>query len=138
ERTREERHMEQMELVSRQQPGRIAIDNLEEMKAALSGVLARYEHVVYTEAMLADAEADKKELTRVRKDIDDRRKEIKKAYLEPYNQFEGQIKERLAMIDGPMDAIKEFVYGMEEKEKEEKRGEIEAYFMQHSAPLGDL
>ena len=52
--------MEQMELVSRQQPGRIAIDNLEEMKAALSGVLARYEHVVYTEAMLADAKADKK------------------------------------------------------------------------------
>lgn len=130
--------MEQMELVSRQQPGRIAIDNLEEMKAALSGVLARYEHVVYTEAMLADAKADKKELTRLRKDIDDRRKEIKKAYLEPYNQFEGQIKELLAMIDGPLDAIKEFVSGMEEKEKEEKRGEIEAYFMQHSAPLGDL
>ena len=42
------------------------------------------------------------------------------------------------MIDGPLDAIKEFVSGMEEKEKEEKRGEIEAYFMQHSAPLGDL
>lgn len=130
--------MEQMELVSRQQPGLIAIDNFEEMKAALSDMLARYENVVYTEAMLADAKADKKELTRLRREIDDRRKEIKKAYLEPYNQFEGQIKELIAMIDGPLDAIKDFVSGMEERDKEAKRGEIQAYFRQHSAPLGEM
>lgn len=130
--------MEQMELISRQQPGLIAIDNFEEMKAALAAILARYENVVYTEAMLADAKADKKELTRLRKDIDDRRKEIKKLYLEPYQQFEGQIKDLLAMIDGPLDAIKEFVSGMEDREKEAKREEIQAYFMQHSAPLGDM
>ena len=130
--------MEQMELVSRQQPGHITIDNFDEMKAALSAILVRYENVVYTEAMLTDAKADKKELTRLRKEIDDRRKEIKKAYLEPYNLFEGQVKELLAMIDGPLDAIKEFVSGMEEREKEGKRGEILAYFQTHSAPLGDM
>ena len=49
----------------------------------LAQVLARYENVVYTEDMLSDAKADKKELTRLRKEIDDRRKEIKKAYLGP-------------------------------------------------------
>lgn len=75
--------MEELQLISRQHPGEVAIDNFQEMKDALAQVLARYENVVYTEDMLSDAKADKKELTRLRKEIDDRRKEIKKAYLGP-------------------------------------------------------
>ena len=38
-----------------------------------------------------------------RRDIDDRRKEIKKAYLAPYQDFEAQVKELLAMVDAPLD-----------------------------------
>ena len=95
--------MEELQLISRQHPGEVAIDNFQEMKDALAQVLARYENVVYTEDMLSDAKADKKELTRLRKEIDDRRKEIKKAYLAPYNDFEVQVKELLAMVDAPLD-----------------------------------
>ena len=101
--------MEGLQLKSRQQPGLVSIDNFLEMKDALAQVLTRYENVVYTEDMLADAKADKKELTRLRKEIDERRKEIKKAYLAPYNDFEAQVKELLAMVDAPLDEIKEFV-----------------------------
>ena len=75
--------MEELQLISRQRPGEVVIDNFLEMKDALTQVLARYENVVYTEDMLSDAKADKKELTRLRKEIDDRRKEVKKAYLAP-------------------------------------------------------
>ena len=80
--------MEELQLISRQRPGEVVIDNFLEMKDALAQVLARYENVVYTEDMLSDAKADKKELTRLRREIDDRRKEVKKAYLAPYNEFE--------------------------------------------------
>ena len=85
--------MEELQLISRQHPGEVVIDNFLEMKDALAQVLARYENVVYTEDMLSDAKADKKELTRLRKEIDDRRKEVKKAYLAPYNEFEAQALE---------------------------------------------
>ena len=51
-------------LHSRQQPGVVSIDNLDELKTALSQVLARYEGLVYTEDMPPDAKTDKKELTR--------------------------------------------------------------------------
>ena len=95
--------MEELQLISRQHPGEVVIDNFLEMKDALAQVLARYENVVYTEDMLSDAKADKKELTRLRKEIDDRRKEVKKAYLAPYNEFEAQVKELLAMVDAPLD-----------------------------------
>ena len=98
--------MDELQLLSRQQPGQVSIDNFQELKTALTAVLERYEGMVYTEDRLADAKADKKELSRLRRDIDDRRKEIKKAYLAPYQDFEAQVKELLAMVDAPLDEIK--------------------------------
>lgn len=130
--------MDELKLLSRQQPGQVSIDNFQELKTALAAVLARYEGVVYTEDRLAEAKADKKELTRLRRDIDGRRKEIKKAYLAPYQDFEAQVKELLAMVDAPLEEIKAFVSGMEDREKAAKRREIEAYFFRQSAPLGAL
>ena len=130
--------MEELTLQSHQQPGLISIDNFLEMKEALAQMLSRYENVVYTESMLADAKADKKELSRLHREIDNRRKEIKKAYLAPYNEFEAQIKELLAMVDAPLSEIKEFVSEMENREKEAKREEIQAYYFQQAGPLGDL
>lgn len=130
--------MDELQLISRQEPGLVSIDNFAEMKAALSAVLERYENVAYSEESLAEAKADKKELTRLRKDIDERRKEIKRAYLAPYNDFEAQVKELLAMIDAPLDQIKSFVDQMDERDRLAKQGEITAYFLQKSAPLGNM
>ena len=130
--------MEELQLLSRQKPGEVIIDNFQELREELSGVLNRYEHLVYTDGMLADAKADKKELTRLRRELDDRRKEVKRAYLAPYNAFEGQVKELLAMIDAPLEEIKGFIASMEEQEKVTRRQEIEAYFHRESGPLGDL
>ena len=130
--------MEGLQLLSRQEPGEITIDNFQELREALSSVLNRYEHLVYTDDMLADAKADKKELTRLRRELDDRRKEVKRAYLAPYNAFEGQVKELLAMIDAPLEEIKGFIASMEEREKAARRQEIEVYFRRKSGPLGDL
>ena len=130
--------MEELQLLSRQKPGEVIIDNFQELREALSGVLNRYEHLVYTDDMLADAKADKKELTRLRRELDDRRKEVKRAYLAPYNAFEGQVKELLAMIDAPLEEIKGFIASMEEREKAARRQEIEAYFRRKSGTLGDL
>ena len=130
--------MEELQLLSRQKPGEVIIDNFQELREALSGVLNRYEHLVYTDDMLAEAKADKKELARLRRELDDRRKEVKRAYLAPYNAFEGQVKELFAMIDAPLEEIKGFIASMEEREKTVKRQEIEAYFLRKSGPLGDL
>ena len=104
--------MDNLQLLSRQQPGQVSIDNFQELKTVLTAVLARYEGMVYTEDRLTDAKADKKELSRLRRDIDERRKEIKKAYLAPYQDFEAQVKELLAMVDAPLDEIKTFVSEM--------------------------
>ena len=130
--------MEGLQLLSRQEPGEVTIDNFQELREALSGVLNRYKHLVYTDDMLADAKADKKELARLRRELDDRRKEVKRAYLAPYNAVEEQVKELLAMIDAPLEEIKGFIVSMEEREKAARRQELEAYFRRKSGSLGDL
>ena len=130
--------MDELKLVSRQEPGLISIENFQEIKAALGQVLSRYENVAYTGSMLAEAKADKKELTRLRRELDERRKEVKRAYLEPYNHFESQVKELLAMIDTPLEEIKAVISEADREEQEQKRQEIEAYFWARSAPLGGM
>lgn len=130
--------MDELQLISRQEPGQISIDNFPELKSVLTAMLSRYQGMVYTESMLPAAKADKTELSRLRTEIDNRRKEIKRAYLAPYNDFEAQVKELLAMVDAPLSEVKTFLSEMEVREKEAKRQEIEAYFFQNCAALGAL
>ena len=130
--------MDELQLLSRQEPGQISIDNFPELKSALTAMLSRYQGMVYTESMLPAAKADKTELSRLRTEIDNRRKEIKRAYLAPYNDFEAQVKELLAMVDAPLSEVKTFLSEMEAREKEAKRQEIETYFFQNCAALGAL
>ena len=130
--------MDELQLLSRQEPGQISIDNFPELKSALTAMLSRYQGMVYTESMLPAAKADKTELFRLRTEIDNRRKEIKRAYLAPYNDFEAQVKELLAMVDAPLSEVKTFLSEMEAREKEAKRQEIETYFFQNCAALGAL
>lgn len=128
--------MNELNLISTQQPGLVAIGNFDQLKAALQAMMARYENRVYTPDTLAIAKNDKKELTRLKKDIDERRKEVKRAYLATYNAFEAQVKELIALIDAPLDEIKAVVAEAEEAERALKREEVHAFFLTKAAGLG--
>ncbi len=130
--------MDQMNLISTEQPGMIAITNFEQLRESLRALMARYENRVYTPDTLALAKNDKKELTRLRKEIDEKRKEIKRNYLAPYNAFEAQVKELLALIDSPLDEIKAVVSEAEEQGRAAKKEEVHRYFLMKTAPLGEL
>jgi len=130
--------MNELQLQSRQQPGEISIDNFQELRDTLEEALKRYQGIVYTKEMLPDAKADKKELSRLRREIDDRRKEIKKSYLAPYNDFESRVKELLVLVDAPLEEIKSFISAVEDEEKKAKKGEIETYFLRKSSVLDTM
>ncbi|MCI9608987.1 MAG: hypothetical protein HFG07_02005 [Oscillibacter sp.] len=44
--------MDELQFLSRQQPGQVSIDNFQELKTPLTAVLERYEGMVYTEDRL--------------------------------------------------------------------------------------
>ena len=102
--------------------------NFEELKTELAERLSYYSDLVVTEDTIKDAKADRASLNKLRDAIETRRKEVKKQVLEPYNSFEGQVKELVALIDKPVEAIDGQLAGFEEKRKEEKRKQIEASY----------
>lgn len=106
-----------------------AIDwNYDELKAELVKKLEQYKGLVYTEDQIKEAKADRAKLNALATAIDGKRKEIKKQCLQPYEQFEAQIKDLLAVIKEPVALIDSQIKGYEEEKKAKKLEEVKALF----------
>lgn len=104
-------------------PGKLAI-NYEELKKELDVRLQQFKGIVFTEEQIAVAKQTRADLNRVAKVIDERRKELKKEYLKPYEEVETQAKELVGMISAVNSEIDKQIKAFEEREKEEKKIKI--------------
>lgn len=102
--------------------------NYDELKAELSQKLEEYKGRVYTEEQVKEAKADRAKLNALATALDSKRKEIKKKCLQPYEQFEAQIKDLLAVIKEPVALIDSQIKGYEEEKKAKKFEEVKALF----------
>ena len=112
--------------------------NFETIKEKLANSLNIYSNIVYTEDSIKSAKNDKADLAKAKKVIEDRRKEFKAQCMEPYNAIEPQIKELVAMIDEKRDHIDGIIKEYDERQKEQKKSEIKAYYDKKSHILGEL
>lgn len=115
-----ERNMNELSLVINQNPGSIDI-NFDALEEQLDKKLSEYKGAVFTESSKAIAKAEVASLRKLKKDIEDSRKAVKKKWMEPYEQFEKKMKSLSAKVDEPINAINEQVQAFEEKRKQEKR-----------------
>ena len=102
--------------------------NYDELKAELVKKLEYYKGLVYTEDQIKEAKADRAKLNALTTAIDDKRKQMKKQCLQPYEQFEAQIKDLLAVIKEPVALIDSQIKGYEEEKKQKKLEEVKALF----------
>ena len=102
--------------------------NYEELKAELSQKLQDYKGLVYTEEQIKEAKADRAKLNALATAIDSKRKEIKRQCLQPYETFESQIKDLLALIKEPVSLIDTQIKDFEEEKKKKKLEEVKALF----------
>lgn len=109
------------------QPEQI-IFNYEELKAALLQKASHYELLVYTDEQIKDAKADRANLNRLKKALNDERIRREKEYMESFNVFKAQINEIIGIIDKPVGIIDSRIKEFEEAQKTEKFKEIEAYW----------
>ena len=130
--------MNEMELITRQEPGTVELYNFEDLKTALETELQRYRNIAYSEADLKEAKADQKKLKDLKKAIDEKRKEIKKIYMQPYETVEAQTKELIALINEPLAAIDDYLNNAKKAEQEQKRQEIRSFYEKEACSLGDL
>ena len=102
--------------------------NKEQIKEAVVNITEQYRGLSYTEEQLQEAKADRAKLNAMKNDISDRRVQVKNALLEPYEKFEAEVKEVVALIDEPIAMIDEQIAAYEERTKKEKRQDLEDFF----------
>lgn len=98
--------------------------NLEVLKNELSEIAKNYEGIVVGEDDVSLAKQDLARLRKLRTEIEDKRKQIKKEWNTPYLDFENKVKEALTIIDTPISEIDKQVKAYEQKEKEKKAEKI--------------
>ena len=115
--------MNEIQVVVDQQPGRIRF-NYDDIEAMLREKLAFYKGAVVTEEGKTAAKKEVAYLRKLKKEIDDRRKAVKKEWLQPYDEFNAKVMALLAMTDEPILLIDEQVKAFDEKQRQEKREKI--------------
>lgn len=110
--------------------------NYDELKSALEEKVAMYEKAIYAPEQMAAAKADRAALNRLKKALNDERLSQERAYMAPFNQFKTQVNELIRIIDAPVAAIDKQIKSYEERKREEKRDQIEAYFTGCAFPEG--
>lgn len=112
--------------------------NKEQIMNAVAEIMKQYTGLTYTEEQMQDAKKDRATLNAMRKDISDRRIQVKKALMAPYEVFEAEVKEVVAMIDEPIAMIDKQLLAYDEKVKEDKKQELISYFKENIGELEDV
>ena len=79
--------------------------NYEEIKQELSIQLQKYKNIIFEETDIQEAKKTKADLNRLKKQVNDKKIEVKNESTKPYIDFETKIKEIISMIDEPCSEI---------------------------------
>lgn len=108
--------------------------NKEEFEGWMKELSTRYaDTAIITPEDLKASKADRTELNKVKKAIDARRIEVKKAVMEPYELFEKELVEATAAVDKISSAIDKSIKDYEAAEKEEKKKRLQQAFESEKA-----
>lgn len=102
--------------------------NNEELKAEIAEKMQEYKSLAFTEETIKEAKADRAKLNKLRTAFEDERKRIKKLCMAPYDEFEKQVKELIALIDEPIQLIDGQIKEVEEQRKIEKKGKVLEFY----------
>lgn len=108
--------------------------NFEELKKEITDKAELYKNMVYTDDTIKEAKADKATLNKFITALEDKRKEVKKQCLQPYEEFEKQIKELVVIVDEPVKLINQQVKAYEDKKKADKLEKIKEFWESTTHP----
>ena len=115
--------------------------NFEEIKEVLKNGLKEYKNMEFTEDSKKEAKATVASLRKLKKSVNDKRLEVKKSFMIPYNTFESQVKELDALIDEPINLINNQIEEFERKRIAEKKAminEVYASIMEEHPDISEL
>lgn len=103
-----------------QQPAEITC-NFDELEAHIKTIVAEYNGAQFTEESIPIAKSTVADLRKQKKELDDKRKSIKKIYMKPYERFEAGVNTLTKLYDEPINMISGQIKEFEEAKKAAKR-----------------
>ena len=108
--------------------------NYAELSTAIKTKMEEYKGLVYTDDQIKEAKTDRADLNRLKGILKDERIRMKKAYLEPFSDFEDKINNLISVIDEPVALIDSQIKAYEQKQKDDKENEIREKFKEMGFP----
>ena len=106
----------------------LIVTNFDVIKAELAEKMSVYKGVIVDEDTIKESKKDVADLRKLRDEIETKRKEIKKEWEQPYNDFKARCDELLKLIDEPIEEINTQVKAFDEQKKTEKKKVVEAIY----------
>ena len=110
------------------QQGKILFPEQEELKTQAQEILDHLSKIEVTPENVADNKKLISTVNKAIKGLEDRRISIKKEMLEPYNEFEKQVKEIVGIVKEADSLVRTQIHELEEAEREDKQHKIYQIF----------
>jgi hypothetical protein len=107
-------------------PTVISINNFDQLKTAVEAYATKYQNLAVSTSTEREAKASRAELRKLKSALDDKRKEIKKKYAEPYVAFANQIKDLEATLDASINPIDNGLKELEEHQRQTRLEHVQA------------
>ena len=121
-------------VLAEQEPGIVLFHNYESLKFELEKGLTYYSSFEYSIENIDVAMTNRDELKKVKKFLEDKKKEIETAYKAPYDDVAAKLSELIDMVKVPFKIADNFISAIE---KENKRRDIFTFAKKKSAFLGE-
>lgn len=109
--------------------------NFEELENGLREKLAEYEGAVFTEESKSTAKGELANLRKLRKEIEDSRKQVKAEWMKPYEAFKVRVDGLLEIVDKPVNLIDSQLKEMEAVRVAKRKADIQALY---DSVIGEL
>lgn len=120
--------------------GEVTFTGYTELRAQAIEIAKYLETVDVTEETVKASKKLLAEVNKAVKHLEDERIKVKKTLLEPYNEFETQVKEIVGIVRDADGLVRDQVKELDEKEREKKKAEIVELFEKRTTGtrVGDL
>ena len=102
--------------------------NFSETKQWLESALAPFSSMVVSENEISDAKKKRAEINKVKSALDEKRKSVKRQWVQPYLEWEKKVNELISLCDSASKNIDDQVKNFENTAKEKKKAELKEFF----------
>lgn len=114
----------------------ITIKNFEALTKAVLAYADKYNNLAVTTDTEKEAKASRAELRKLKAALDDKRKEIRKKYAEPYQQFADKINKLQTYLDGSINPIDKGLKELDQQQRETRKTHVDALIAEMAPSYG--